>query len=179
MLTVETFYFNPYRECTYVLSDKDKHAVVIDAGMYEEREKARFAQYIKTEQLEVVALLITHAHPDHVCGVEFMEATYGLKAIIQPSEGKLNIPNFHIQVVATPGHKEDCVCYHLPEDKIIFTGDTLFQESIGRTDLPGGDMGLLINSLKKLALLPDDTKVYPGHGYPTTIEHEKQYNPYL
>lgn len=179
MLTVETFYFNPYRECTYVLSDKDKHAVVIDAGMYEEREKARFAQHIKTEQLEVVALLITHAHPDHVCGVEFMEATYGLKAIIQPCEGKLNIPNFHIQVVATPGHKEDCVCYHLPEDKIIFTGDTLFQESIGRTDLPGGDMGLLISSLKKLELLPDDTKVYPGHGYPTTIGHEKQYNPYL
>ena len=108
-----------------------------------------------------------------------MEATYGIKAIIQPCEGKLNIPNFHIQVVATPGHKEDCVCYHLPEDKTIFTGDTLFQESIGRTDLPGGDMGLLISSLKKLELLPDDTKVYPGHGYPTTIGHEKQYNPYL
>ena len=179
MLTLETFYFNPYRECTYVLTDKEKHAVVIDAGMYEEREKTRFAQYIKTEQLDIVALLITHAHPDHVCGVEFMEATYGVKAIIQPAEGKLNIPYFNIHVISTPGHKEDCVCYYLPEENILFTGDTLFQESIGRTDLPGGDMHELMLSLRKLVVLPEETKVYPGHGYPTSIAHERQYNPYL
>ena len=179
MLTLETFYFNPYRECTYVLTDDEKHAVVIDAGMYEEREKTRFAQYIQSQQLTPVALLITHAHPDHVCGQEYIERTYGLTAIIQPAEGNLSIDGFKIQVISTPGHKEDCVCYYLPEEKMIFTGDTLFQESIGRTDLPGGDMGLLIRSLKKLEVLPEDTKVYPGHGYPTTIGHEKQYNPYF
>jgi glyoxylase-like metal-dependent hydrolase (beta-lactamase superfamily II) len=178
-MTLQTFYFNPYRECTYVLTDSAKHAVVIDAGMYDEREQQRFAKYIQQEQLEVVALLITHAHPDHVCGVEYMQQTYNLKAIIQPSEGQLDIPYFNIEVIATPGHKEDCVCYYLREENILFTGDTLFQESIGRTDLPGGDMGTLIRSLNKLVVLPEDTQVYPGHGYPTTIGHEKLYNPYL
>lgn len=178
-MTLQTFYFNPYRECTYVLTDSAKHAVVIDAGMYDEREQQRFAKYIQQEQLEVVALLITHAHPDHVCGVEYMQQTYNLKTIIQPSEGQLDIPYFNIEVIATPGHKEDCVCYYLREENILFTGDTLFQESIGRTDLPGGDMGTLIRSLNKLVVLPEDTQVYPGHGYPTTIGHEKLYNPYL
>ena len=178
-MTLQTFYFNPYRECTYVLTDSAKHAVVIDAGMYDEREQQRFAKYIQQEQLEVVALLITHAHPDHVCGVEYMQQTYNLKAITQPSEGQLDIPYFNIEVIATPGHKEDCVCYYLREENILFTGDTLFQESIGRTDLPGGDMGTLIRSLNKLVVLPEDTQVYPGHGYPTTIGHEKLYNPYL
>ena len=162
-----------------MLTDDERHAIILDAGMYEEREQQRFAEYISKEQLEIVALLITHAHPDHVCGQAFIEQTYNLQAIIQPDEGQLDIPYFHIQVIATPGHKEDCVCYYLPEKKILFTGDTLFQESIGRTDLPGGDMGTLIRSLKKLVVLPEDTHVYPGHGYPTTIEHEKKYNPYL
>ena len=178
-MNIEIFYFNPYRECTYVLVNDDKQAVIIDAGMYEAREQQRFAQYIQSHQLTPIALLITHAHPDHVCGQEYIEKTYGLTAIIQPSEGSLPVEGFNIQVISTPGHKEDCVCYHLPAEKIIFTGDTLFQESIGRTDLPGGDMGQLIRSLKKLERLPEETQVYPGHGYATTIGHEKKYNPYL
>ena len=176
---LQTFYFNPYRECTYVLSNADKQAVIIDAGMYDQREQQRFVDYIKSEQLTPIALLITHAHPDHVCGVEFLEQHYNLQAVIQPAEGAINIPGFNIQVIATPGHKEDCVCYYLPDEQIIFTGDTLFQESIGRTDLPGGDMHTLMLSFRKLMVLPENTKVYPGHGYPTTISHEKLYNPYL
>lgn len=178
---MKTFYFNPYRECTYVLADGAKHAIIIDAGMYEQREQQRFADYIQQEQLTPVALLITHAHPDHVCGVEYLQQQFGLSPIILPAEGKLNISqiDFDIEVIHTPGHKEDAVCYYLPKEKMLFTGDTLFQESIGRTDLPGGDMVTLIRSLKKLVLLPDDIQVYPGHGYPTTIAHEKQYNPYL
>ena len=178
-MNLKTFYFNPYRECTYVLSNEHRKAIIIDAGMYEENEQKRFAEYISKQHLEPIALLITHAHPDHICGQAFVEQTYNLDAIIQPTEGQLDIPHFNIHVIATPGHKEDAVCYYLPDDDILFTGDTLFQESIGRTDLPGGDMHTLICSLKKLVHLPENTQVYPGHGYPTTIAHEKQYNPYL
>jgi glyoxylase-like metal-dependent hydrolase (beta-lactamase superfamily II) len=116
-----------------------------------------------------------------VCGIAYLQEKYALEAIINPSEGPLPIEGFGMQleVIATPGHKEDCVCYYLPEVHILFTGDTLFQESIGRTDLPGGDMGTLIHSLKRLVVLPEETTVYPGHGYATTIAHEKLYNPYL
>lgn len=178
---LKTFYFNPYRECTYVLSDEQGKAIIIDAGMYEEREQLRFAEYLSKEHLCPVALLITHAHPDHVCGIDYLQQHYGLEATIQPAEGRLVIPNWDmvIEVIATPGHKEDCVCYYIPSEKMLFTGDTLFQESIGRTDLPGGDMPTLIRSLSKLVILPEDTKVYPGHGYATTIAHEKLYNPYI
>lgn len=179
MVNIKVFYFNAYRECTYVVSNCDKHAIIIDAGMSDEREHQRLNDYLKKEDLKPVALLITHTHPDHICGMKETEMQYQLQAIIQPNEGKLEIPNFSIEVIATPGHKEDAVCYYLPEEDILFTGDTLFQESIGRTDLPGGDMSALIRSLHKLILLPEKTTVYPGHGYATTIGHEKLYNPYL
>lgn len=180
-MTLKTFYFNPCRECTYVLANEQGKAIIIDAGIYDEREQERFVSYIKQQSLQPIALLITHAHPDHVCGIDFLKQEYGLAPILQPAEGRLEISSIdlHIEVISTPGHKEDAVCYYLPKEKMLFTGDTLFQESIGRTDLPGGDMGTLIRSLKKLIILPEDTQVYPGHGYPTNIAHEKMYNPYL
>ena len=83
------------------------------------------------------------------------------------------------KVIHTPGHKEDSICFYFEQEGLIFTGDTLFQESIGRTDLPGGDMPTLQRSLVRLMRLPAETTVYPGHGYTTTIGHEKQYNPFI
>lgn len=187
-MIVKTFYFNPYRECTYVVYNERAHAcageeptpcLIIDCGAYETREQERLAGYIRETNLKPVAHLITHAHPDHICGAAFIEETYGLSPIINPAEGQLSGSFAAITVLRTPGHKEDCVCYYLPEEAIIFTGDTLFQESIGRTDLPGGDYAQLMHSLEKLKALPDETTVYPGHGYATTIAHERKYNPYL
>ena len=180
-MTLKTFYFNPYRECTYVLSNEQGKAIIIDAGMYEEREQQRFVEYIMKNNLHPVALLITHTHADHTCGIDYLKQQYSLDPVIQPPEGTLNIAdmNIDIEVITTPGHKEDAVCYYLKNEKILFTGDTLFQESIGRTDLPGGDMGTLIRSLKKLIVLPEDIQIYPGHGYPTNKKNKKMYNPYL
>ena len=178
-MQVQTFYLNPYRECTYLLINDARQAIIIDAGMSNESEQSRFSQYVAQHQLQIVGLLITHTHPDHICGLEYIENTYQLSAIIQPAVGLLTLPGFTLEVLSTPGHKEDAVCYYFSTEKMLFTGDTLFQESIGRTDLPGGDMATLIRSLSQLVVLPEDTVVYPGHGYMTSIGHEKLYNPYL
>lgn len=182
-MKIETFYFNPYRECTYVVyEDNQPQALIIDAGMYDEREEQRFSDFLNQHNLCPVALLITHTHPDHICGQEWLEKQYSLQAIVFPVEGMLSLPEpfaNQVEVIHTPGHKEDAVCYYMPTQQWLFSGDTLFQESIGRTDLPGGDLQLLVQSLKKLQSLPGDTNVMPGHGYRTTIQHEIDFNPYL
>jgi glyoxylase-like metal-dependent hydrolase (beta-lactamase superfamily II) len=96
-------------------------------------------------------------------------------------EGKpFRFGHTELLVLHTPGHSKGGVCFYSPEDKFVLTGDTLFQGNIGRVDLPGGDFNEMINSLtNKLMTLPDDTIVYPGHGFPTTIGEEKRTNPYV
>lgn len=91
----------------------------------------------------------------------------------------LDMAGEKIEAIATPFHTAGSLCYYLPERHILFSGDTLFKGSIGRTDLPGNAYRKTNESLKKLLLLPDDTKVYPGHGERTSIREEKAYNPYL
>ncbi len=82
------------------------------------------------------------------------------------------------KVLETPGHTAGSVCYYIPSEEMLLAGDTLFAESYGRTDLPTGSSAQIVSSIvDKLFDLPDDTMVYPGHGDPTTIGHEKQYNP--
>ena len=91
---------------------------------------------------------------------------------------RLPLIGFDWKVVATPGHTAGSVCYMIESEGVLFAGDTLFLESVGRTDLPTGDSFTIVNSvLSKLFVLPDDLMVYPGHGDPTTIAHEKHYNP--
>jgi len=85
----------------------------------------------------------------------------------------------HLSIIPTPGHTPGGVCYYFPNDKLLLSGDTLFAGSVGRTDLPGGDMATLMQSLKKLAALPPDTAVIPGHGMFTTIADELDRNPFL
>lgn len=84
------------------------------------------------------------------------------------------------RVIGTPGHTVGGCCYYFEEAGFLLAGDTLFAESVGRTDFPTGSMGTLVRSIQdRLFILPDDTKVYPGHGESTTIGHEKEYNPFL
>ena len=82
-------------------------------------------------------------------------------------------------MISTPGHSPGCVCFYFPDVHAVFTGDTLFQSSVGRTDLPGGSARALTESLKKLRDLPDETTVFPGHGPETTIGIEKRTNYFL
>jgi len=82
-------------------------------------------------------------------------------------------------VLHTPGHTPGCVCFYLPEEEGLLTGDTLFAGSVGRTDLPGSSPQALERSLKRLCRLPGSTRVYPGHGDTTTIDQEQRVNPFL
>ena len=153
--------------------------------MYGEREQKRVIDYLHDNQLQLQAIFITHRHPDHICGLESLQNLYPEIPVIvyDPENPPQNLlfqeAGLSIELIPTPGHKEDAVCYYIRQENTLFSGDTLFQESIGRTDLPGGDMAQLCKSLARLRTLPDNTQIYPGHGYPTSIEHEKEYNPYM
>ena len=95
-------------------------------------------------------------------------------------EQELTLAGFHIRVLHTPGHTEGGCCYYLPYEDAVFSGDTLFAGSVGRSDFPGGSSSQLIRSIReKLMVMPEQTTVYPGHNSITTIENERMYNPYL
>ncbi len=89
------------------------------------------------------------------------------------------LAGMEFRVIATPGHTAGGACYYFAEAGILISGDTLFEESVGRTDFPTGSMGTLVRSIReKLFVLPEDTRVYPGHGDSTVIGHEKEHNPF-
>ncbi|MFR5602182.1 MAG: MBL fold metallo-hydrolase [Lachnospiraceae bacterium] len=103
----------------------------------------------------------------------------GLEADFWLRDGEeLSLAGFGWKVLETPGHTSGSVCYYIPEEEVLISGDTLFEESLGRTDLPTGNTAAIIRSIINVLFpLPDETMVYPGHGSPTSIGHEKQYNP--
>lgn len=211
MITVQFFTFSPVYENTYVLYNNDGNAIIIDPGCYAKEEKQKLADYIKTKQLNVVQLINTHCHLDHVFGNKWVAEKYGLELYIHPDEeyvlsvapdygtlwglpfdnytGRLHFLNEHdvvtlgkdeLKVLLAPGHSPGSICFYCEEQKFIIGGDVLFRESIGRTDLPGGNHEALLKSIRdKLFVLPDDVTVYPGHGIATTIGYEKQHNPYV
>ena len=152
---------------------------------------------------EPSGILLTHAHFDHVGAVmALQEAWPSLPLYVHPADVPMlghpanamppaypQIPTPHnvrdcrsqdfAEVIETPGHTPGGVCYYFPSDALLFSGDTLFAGSIGRTDFPGGSLPQLLESLKRLAGLPPETVVVPGHGPETTIDTEKRQNRFL
>jgi len=112
-------------------------------------------------------------------GIPFAEESPMPARFIEAGE-VIAFGNTRLKVLFTPGHSPASISFYCKEDDFVIAGDVLFYESIGRTDLPGGDMDTLLNSIRtQLFTLPDETLVYPGHGPTTTIRHEKEYNPFL
>lgn len=164
-------------------------------------------QKLTEEGLKIVAILLTHGHFDHITGVQAMKDACGAPvyanileekvcgdAYLNESQlytsavtvrpdiwlhdgQKITLAGITLLMLSTPGHTEGSCCYYIEDGHILFSGDTLFCESYGRTDNPTGSESAIVHSIReKLFNLPDDTIVYPGHEGTTTIGHEKQYN---
>lgn len=123
----------------------------------------------------------TMENPAYNCGGMIgKELVFHADKYFHGEKDHISIAGFDIDVLHTPGHTEGGVCFYVESEGILFSGDTLFCESVGRTDFPKGSMSKLIRSIEeKLLVLPNDTKVLPGHGEWTTIGKERQYNPFL
>lgn len=107
-----------------------------------------------------------------------MERTIVCADVLVKEKDELSLAGFKWNVLETPGHTAGSVCYYIPSEQVLFSGDTLFAGSLGRTDLPTGDQKAIVSSIReKLLPLPEETKVFPGHGEGTTIGRERRYNP--
>lgn len=211
MVTVRRFAFNPFVEHSYLVSDEDGTAAVIDPGFFSPEEGNALLDALDKEQLRLAAVLLTHAHPDHIYGVKVLQDRFSVPVYMNPEDGRMlplvgkmaasfglpaprtdfsftpvsdeehiKVGKMEFKVMATPGHTPGGVCYICEEDRLVFTGDTLFAGSIGRTDLPLGDYDrLIVSVMDKVMGLDADYQVLPGHGGTTTISDERTGNPFL
>lgn len=113
-----------------------------------------------------------------ILGVK-LDSSYPTAEKLIDEGDRLKFGSHTFTVLATPGHTMGSVCFHCEQESLLFSGDTLFLGSVGRTDMKGGSMFLMTSSLRRLAQLPDDTQVLPGHGNPTTIGYELAHNPFM
>ena len=192
--------------CYFVYREGSSKVIFIDPADYGDQ----IFQAMKNNGFEVAAILLTHGHFDHIWGCSKLrqltsapvyayegEEDVLLSSDLNVSAGagractvkantllkdgeEVTIEGMTFKLIATPGHTKGSCCYYFEEANMLISGDTLFEESVGRTDLPTGSMSTLVRSVKdKLFELPDDVVVYPGHGDSTTIGHEKKYNPFI
>lgn len=191
--------------CYVLVAENSTDAVLIDPG---DGYKV-LTSFLAQKGLKAKCILLTHCHVDHSLSCEAFKADgvevyagineqrllkdpslngsdlfrikYSTSADRLVSDGEIiSVCGIELKVIETPGHTEGGVCYYSEEAETVFSGDTLFEGSVGRTDLPTGSMSALNNSVvNKLFLLPDNTEVLPGHGGKTAIGPEKEYNPFV
>lgn len=199
----------PLQTNAYILSNDQNECVIFDPGS----EGEKVVSYLKEQGLKPLAILLTHAHFDHIGAVDEVRSAFQIPVYVheeeagwledatyngsqffmmngsitaQPAdriikeEGVLTIGSFTFDMLETPGHSPGSVSYYCKEANAVFSGDVLFQMSVGRTDLSGGSFAELVASIEeKLFVLPDDTHVLCGHGPETSIGFEKENNPFL
>ena len=193
--------------CSIFGDEESREALVVDPG----DDIARILEVVAKHGFTVKAIVITHAHIDHIGGAQKLKQVTGAPVYMNPNDAelqemldvqagwlgirppepveidapardgdKLVVGATEFHVLETPGHTQGSISLWIPSEHKLVAGDTLFRESIGRTDLPGGDGRQILRSIRdKLVPLPDDTVVIPGHGDNTTIGHEKRFNYFL
>ena len=209
-MQVDCLILGAYETNCYCLrhSSQAKNCLIVDVGL----EAKALINFLEQQQLNPVAVVLTHGHIDHIAGlaalrqkcpdikvyihkldaemfdepVSNLSAMTGVAFSIDPADFLLNEQDIieqadiKLQVLHTPGHTPGGISLYSKDDGVVFVGDSLFADSVGRTDFPGGSMQQLIEGIKtRLLTLPEETKVYPGHGPATTIAREKKYNQYL
>ena len=192
---------------SFLLMDKDTKALaLVDPGEFSEE----ILNDIHSLGDDLQMILLTHGHFDHILAAEEIKKKYNIPIYACAKEEKtlqdprINLTAFHtssytlkadvyltdlqvvelagfsVQMIETPGHTLGSCCYYLKDEGVLFSGDTVFCGSVGRTDFPEGSTAAIVNSLHRLLeALPDDTEVYPGHDTSTTIGYEKRYNPFV
>src|ERR1043165_9298273 len=208
MLQLHSATFNAFSENTYIIYNEEKACWIVDPGMYEASEHAVFNDFIAQQGLKPQGIINTHAHIDHVFGVQALMVKYDIPFALHPLEGPVlaglkgsaalfgfkvdTIPqpnqvikdgqpimlgNDALEVRLAPGHSPGSVVFYYPEGGWAIGGDVLFNGSIGRTDLPGGNHEQLLTSIRtQVFTLPDETVVFPGHGPETTVAEERRSN---
>ncbi len=211
MLQLQAFVFNFASENTYILYNENKNALLFDPGNFAPQETEMISNFIHEKELTVTKILLTHAHIDHVMGLQWAVDTFKLPVFMHkedkevldmlPMSGnrfgisvkpvtaeieylsetdELDFEGTKFNIYHVPGHSPGSIVYHNEDQKFIISGDVLFQGSIGRTDLYKGNYEQLIEGIKtKLFVLDPETQVFSGHGNPTTIGFEKDYNPFF
>ena len=202
-MKIEQFTFGPFGTNTYVLVDEEGKVLLIDPACFYEQERQLLYQTISRlhQPDQPLTIVATHGHLDHLWGAKWatetwhtpvrmheadipmaqaMQQQYDLFGVrmkaerFQIEEFRSQNSDFRFQIIHTPGHTQGSVCLYFPEERKLFSGDTLFRCGYGRTDLPGGNYGQLISSLEQLMTLPPETEVFPGHGESTTIGYERR-----
>lgn len=192
--------------CYFAINDETREVLIIDPGA----SAKQLAEKVKEHDLKPAGILLTHGHFDHAAAAEELAQLLDVKIYAHEAEqetletpglnlsgweGKsetyhadvylkdeqeLELAGFKVHVLFTPGHTVGGCCYYFVEQGALFSGDTLFEGSIGRTDFPKGSASQLIRAIKdKLMILPEETAVYPGHGDMTGIGMERVNNPFL